>query len=110
MKLGRKSEVVFDGVSGPQDFGVCASGDGADHIELDGEGERGRETVNVDFLGGDAFRFKEDLVTFFIRELDDLIFDRRAIARPDPFDQARSREETGAGFGGSGRRWRRWCK
>jgi hypothetical protein len=37
-------------------------------------------------MGIEAFRFQEDLVTEFVRELDDLVLDGRAVSRSDAFD------------------------
>jgi hypothetical protein len=53
-------------------------------------GERGGHAVDVDFVGVQAFGLEEELVLRLVGKLDDLVFDRRAVARADAFDLARS--------------------
>ena len=50
--------------------------------------QRGRNAVRIDGVVVQPFRLQEDLVAVAVAELDDLVLDRRAIARPDTFDRA----------------------
>ena len=88
MELGWEGEVVFDGVSRAHDFGVFAADDGVDHFDLDVERKGGGEAVDVDFVGGNAFGFEEDLLAFLFGELDDFVLDGGAVAGADAFDDA----------------------
>jgi len=62
--------------------------DGRKNSRLDVHRHAGRQTVYVDFVGIDTFRLQKQLVSGFIRELNDFIFNRRAVSRPDSFDLA----------------------
>ncbi|CCJ83103.1 hypothetical protein BN134_3876 [Cronobacter dublinensis 1210] len=50
--------------------------------------QAGRDAVRINFVTGEPFRLKEDLVRVAIGEAHHFIFDRRAVARPDPLDNA----------------------
>src|SRR5690349_16584385 len=56
--------------------------------------ERHREAVHVNLARIQAFRLEEDLVPFFVREADDLVFERWAVPRTDavnlPVEQRRA--------------------
>ena len=77
--------------------------DGQLHVERQG----GRNAVGVDLVGGQAFRLEEDLVAGLVGETGDLVLDRRAVARPHPFDDAgihrRAIEAAADDFVGCGR-------
>ena len=45
-----------------------------------------RHALHIDFLRMAAFRFKKELMAFFIGKAQDLRFDGGAVARPDSFD------------------------
>ena len=53
---------------------------------LDVAGHRHRKAIHVDFRCVHAFRLEENLVPLLVREPDDLVFERRAVARPDPLN------------------------
>ena len=71
------------------DVHVFHAADRAHQRQLDVEGQAGGDTVRVDLVRGQAFRFEEDVVLVLVGEAVDLVFDRRAIARADAFDDAR---------------------
>ncbi len=50
-------------------------------VELHRHGQRRRQPVHVQLVGVVPFRLEEDLVTLRLRELDDLVLDRRAVPR-----------------------------
>ena len=89
MELGRIREVVFDGVSGTQDFSIFATDDGTNQVDLDLKGETGRESINIDFVGSDAFGFQENLVMLLVSEADEFVLDTGTIPGADPFDDTR---------------------
>ena len=47
-----------------------------------------RHAVDVDLVRVQAFGLEEELVRALVGELDDLVFDRRAVARADGLDLA----------------------
>ena len=57
------------------------------HLELDLGRQRRREAADVERRLVPAFGLDEDLMRRIVRELDDLVFDRGAVARTDPADQ-----------------------
>ena len=89
MELGREGKVVFHGISGPHDFGVFASDNRVNHLHLNVKWQACGKAVDVDFVGGDSFRFEEKLLSLLFREFHDLILNGRAIARADTFNHAR---------------------
>ena len=61
----------------------------SDEIDLDLKWKTRGEAIHVDLIGGNSFRFQENLLPFFFRELNDFILDRWTVARPDALDRAR---------------------
>ena len=57
-----------------------------DDLPLHFHGQRGGHAVDVDLVGVEAFGLEEELVLRLVRELDDLVFDGRAVARADALD------------------------
>src|SRR5207302_1264181 len=53
---------------------------------LDFFGQRRRQPVDVDLGSGPSLRLQEDRVARLVGELDDLVFDGWAVARPDSDD------------------------
>ncbi len=80
--------VVLDGVAGAQHLGLVEAGDGVDDLPLHFHGQRGGHAVDVDLVGVEAFGLEEELVLRLVGELDDLVFDGRAVARADALDAA----------------------
>ena len=82
--------VVFDGVAGAGDARLFEAGDGLDVGDLCGKGQAGGNAVRVEFVGGEAFGFDEDLVAVFVGKAHDFVFDGRAVARAEGvFDDTR---------------------
>ena len=57
-------------------------------LQLHVEGQAGGDAVWVDFVAGETFGLKKQLMAGFACEAVDLVFDRRAIARPHALDHA----------------------
>src|SRR5216683_361625 len=85
-KLSRLNEVVLDRVPGTQQHRVLEPGQCVYELLLDVAGHRHRKAIHVDFRCVHAFRLEENLVPLLVREPDDLVFERRAVARPDPLN------------------------
>ena len=80
--------VVFDGVAGAEHLHVFQSDYRAEELDLDGGGEGGGDSLDVDFLAGPGFAFEPDGVFVFVGESDDFVFDAGAVAGADAFDAA----------------------
>src|SRR4029079_10404452 len=74
--------------------GPLASRDRAYELELHVERQRRRDAVRVNLGRVETFRLQKDLVTWALREADDLVFDRRAIPWTDPFDHPGEQRRT----------------
>ncbi len=59
-----------------------------DQVQLHVERQARRYAVRVELVGGQPFRLQKDLVAVLAGKAVDLVFDARAVARPDPFDHA----------------------
>src|SRR2546427_5525856 len=57
-------------------------------LELNGHGQGSGQPVDVELVGVEPFRLEEDLMPLRVGELDDLVFDRRAVARTARGDRA----------------------
>ena len=79
-ELAGVDEVVLDGVAGAEHFGRFKAGDGADHLQLNVGGEAGVGALDVDLVGLEALGFEEEGVRVLVREADDLVLDRGAVA------------------------------
>ena len=86
LQFGWVDGVVLDGVAGAQHLGVFEAGDRLDDCELHFDRHRGAHAVDVNLVGVQAFGFEEELVSFFVGKLGDLVFDRGAVARADGLD------------------------
>ena len=82
----RIDRVVFDGIAGTQHLGVFESGNRLQDRQLYLDRQRGAHPVHVDFVSVQPFGLEEELVHFLVGELDDLVFDRGAVARADRLD------------------------
>jgi hypothetical protein len=67
---------------------VLQAADRAHDRQLHIERQAGRNPVRVDLVRRQAFRFEEDVVAVLAGETMNLVFDRRAVARPNAFDDA----------------------
>src|SRR6185503_1243383 len=72
------------GVTGTKQHRVLEPRQRMHEIRLHLARQAHRETVDVDLPRVDAFGLEEDLVPLFIRKADDLVLERRTIARADP--------------------------
>src|SRR5579871_1300037 len=88
IQLARVDCIVFDGISRPDHFCGFQPGYGCDHCGLDIDGHAGGHAVDVHLVCIEALWLEEDLVTVLVRELDDFVFDGRAISRTNAFDLA----------------------
>src|SRR3569623_502509 len=86
LDLARIDEVVLDRVTRPRHLRALEAGDRADERELDVERQRRRDPVRIDLRRVDALGLEVDLVAVFVRKPDDLVLDRRAVARPGALD------------------------
>ena len=109
LQLARIDVVVFDGVARPDDARVFQARNGRDQRALDVLRQRGRNAVRIDRVIVEPFRLQENLVAVALAEADDLVLDRRAIARAAARDLAGIHRRT-MHIGADDRvRRRRWC-
>ena len=89
MQLSRRKEVVFDGIAWSEHPGMFESRDLTHGLELGFFGQGRGESVEVGFDSMTPFGLDEDLVTLFVREPMDLVFNAWTVARPFAGDGAR---------------------
>src|SRR5437867_5178311 len=82
-ELGGLDEIVFDRITWPKDDGILQSRQRVNEVGLDVARQRHRKTVHIDFAGGDTFGLQKNLVTLLLRKADDLVLQRRTVARAD---------------------------
>src|ERR1044072_7841358 len=75
-------------MAGPDHLHPRQTPDRGEDRELDLLRKRGGNAVGIDRRIVEAFRLQEDLVTIAVAEADDLVLDRRTIARAGAFDLA----------------------
>ena len=80
--------MVFDGIAGLRDDSALKPGDGADISLLHIGGQRSGDAVRIDRVVVQPLGLKEHLMAGLVGKAHDLVLDRRAIARADPFDMA----------------------
>ncbi len=85
-EFGGIDGVVFDGVARPQHVGIFEAGDRLQNLQLDFDRQGGAHAVDVNLVGVQTLGLEEELVRDLVGELDDLVFDRRAVARTDGMD------------------------
>ncbi len=88
LEFGGIDRVVLDGVAGTQHLGGFEAGNRLQDRELHIDRQRRAHAVDVDFVRVQAFGLEEELVRGLVGKLDDLVFDRRAIARSDGLNLA----------------------
>ena len=91
-QLRRGNHVVLDGVAGAHHRARLQTRQRMQHLELHFGRKRRRKSADVERRLVPSFGFDEDLVRRIVRELHDLVFDRRAIARPDAADEVETVE------------------
>ena len=85
-ETARIAAVVFDRVRVAHDLRIFKPTEGMEHFILHLGGEGGGESLQVDLVGRKPHRLDKQLVALLIREADDLVLDRGAIARPRAVD------------------------
>ena len=80
-QLARIDVVVFDRVARTPDLDPLQAGDRAQERLLDLGGQGGRDAVGIDGIVVQPLGLQEDLVAGAVGEADDLVLDRRAVAR-----------------------------
>ena len=80
--------VVFDRIARPDHPHPLQTRDRRQDRQLDLFRQRGRDAVGIDGAVVEPFRLQEDLMPVAIAEPDDLVLDRRAIARAAALDLA----------------------
>ncbi|MND75426.1 hypothetical protein D3C80_670430 [compost metagenome] len=78
--------VVLDRVARTHDVRVFHAADRLHDLQLHVERQACGYPVRIQLMGGQTFRFDKHLMAFLVGEAMDLVFDRRAITRADPFD------------------------
>ncbi len=81
IEFGCVDGVVLDGVSGTEHFRIFQAGDGAQHGGLDIHRQGGGHAVDVDLMRVQPFRLEKKLMLQLLWKADDLIFNRRTVAR-----------------------------
>ena len=84
----RRGEVVFDRVAVAHDLGPLQARDQANHLVLHVARQAGRDAVDVNLVGRASLGLEKQLMPILVGEADDLVFDRRAIARAARTDLA----------------------
>ena len=87
-QAARVEIIVFDGVAGARDVGVFQPANGAHQRKLHVKGQRGGNAVGIPLARVQPFRFQKDVVAVAPGEAVDFVFNGRAIARADTFDDA----------------------
>src|ERR1051325_4883788 len=85
-QLRRRIVVVFDRVSRPGHLGALEPGYRVQEFELHGRRQGSGQAVDVQLGRVQSLRLQEDLVSLGVGEFHDLVFHRRAVARPAPAD------------------------
>ena len=86
LQFGGIDRVVLDGIAGAQHLGVLQAGNRLQNRQLHVDRQRSAHAVDVDLVRVQALGLEEELVHLLVGKLDDLVFDRRAIARADRLD------------------------
>src|SRR6185436_11082879 len=87
-ELCRRIVVVLDRVPGTRHLRALETGDGVQEFELHRDGEGSRQPVHIQLGRVETLGLEEDLMALRVGELDDLVFDRRAVARTAATDRA----------------------
>ena len=81
LKLRRIKEVIFNGISRPEDPHGFQTLNGSQRFDLNFQGKRRRKTLQIIFIGIPPFRFKKEQMGILVGESPELVFNRRAITR-----------------------------
>ena len=82
MKLSGGAVVVLHRVSWANDLRVLKTHNGPDELILNLIGKGSRDPIHIVLPSVKSLGLQEDLVAIFLCKLDDLVFNRRAVARP----------------------------
>jgi hypothetical protein len=80
--------VIFHGITRHDHLNALQPLHAPQHGQLNVFGQRCADPVRIDQMGAQTFRLEKHLMAFAITEAVDLVFDRRAIARPLPSDRS----------------------
>ena len=80
--------IIFNGVARTQNLRSFQTRDGSNELFLYCKRQRGRQSVRIDCDVVIALRLEKNLMAVTVAEADHLVFDRRAVARPDRSDMA----------------------
>ncbi len=72
-------KVIFNGIGRTHEFHVFQAGNGTQEGILHIDWHGGRHPLHIHFIGIESFWFDEELVPFFIRKTNHLVFNGRAI-------------------------------
>ena len=72
-ELDRIDIVVLDGIGRPHDFGLLQTRHRMNEFQLDFHGQAVAQPTGVYFLGIQAFRLQNNLMTVLVRESNDFI-------------------------------------
>ena len=86
--MRRRHEIVFNRVTGADDFDVLQSFNRAEKFKLNLKRQAVPRAVCVNFFRRQPFRLKKNAVAVAVGKFDDFIFQRRAIARADARNRA----------------------
>ena len=80
-QLTRIDKIIFNRIARTEYFHLFQTGDRCQQCQLNILGQGGRNTIGIDGMIVQPFRFEENLMFGFIGKPNHLILDRRAIAR-----------------------------
>ena len=87
--------IIFDRIAGLIDLDPFKAVDRPQKCELHIDRQRGRYPVGINGAVIQPFRLEKDLMAVAIAKAVDLVFDRRAVARPLPLESRRKRAASG---------------
>ena len=86
IEFARVDMVVFDGIARTDHPHPLKAGNRGQNRQLHLFRQRGRNAVGIDRRVVESFRLQKDLMSVAVAEADDLVLDRRAIARSGALD------------------------
>src|SRR5581483_402883 len=98
IQFARVYGIIFDRVAGTDHFRLLKPRNRSYHGFLHVDRHAGRHAVHVYFVRVQPFRFEKNQVPRLVRKLDDLILDRRAIARSGALDLTAIQRRAGNAF------------
>ena len=89
LQFARIDVIVFDRVARPHELRILQTGNRRNECVLNFFRQRRRNSVRINGVIVEAFRFEKNLMAVALAEFDDLIFDRRTITRARAGDLSR---------------------